>query len=477
MAKKKSLYICQNCSYSTPKWMGRCPECSEWNSFEEESVQSTNASYVNRKAYSTQLENEPKTLFQIRAIKKERVLTGINEFDRVMGGGLVSGSLCLIGGQPGIGKSTLLIEVMGKLARLYSDEKVLYVSGEESESQIGDRARRVGIDSENLFILNETNWQNILAHMSKIKPKFLVLDSIQTTVSAEIQSAPGTISQIREVTYELMNQVKSKGITSFVIGHITKEGNIAGPKILEHMVDTVIYFEGDQFGHYRMLRAIKNRFGNTNEVGIFEMGEGGLKEVPNPSQYFLEEHAEESYGRSLTCVLEGSRSLFVEIQALVTENKFGSGRRTTTGIDSNRVAMMVAVIEKYMDLSLGLNDIYLNIVGGMRLTTRESDLAVIASLLSSHYLCPIDPDVVFIGEIGLTGEVRSVPYMEMRLKEIHQLNYKKVFTSPKVAKDFDKKFPGLNIVPISKAEELKRVFLKKLSFNKKIKGPRPIPTV
>ena len=463
MKKNKSLYVCQNCSYSTSKWLGHCPECNEWNSFEEERTQEREK----KMDINSHRESMAKTLSQIETVKKDRILTEIKEFDRVMGGGLTHGSLCLIGGQPGIGKSTLLIEVMGKLAQTYPKEKILYISGEESESQIGERAQRIGIISENLFILNETNWQKIQININEIKPKFLVLDSIQTTASAEIQSAPGTVSQIREVTYELMNQVKAKGITSFIIGHITKEGSIAGPKVLEHMVDTVVYFEGDQFGHYRMLRAIKNRFGNTNEVGIFEMQEKGLKEVFNPSQYFLEEHSEESYGRSLTCVLEGSRSLFVEIQALVIENKFGNGRRTTSGLDTNRLAMMIAVIEKYMDIPLGFNDIYLNIVGGMKLHTRESDLAIIASLLSSHYSCPIDPDAVFIGEIGLTGEVRSVPYMEMRIKEIHQLNYRKIFTSPKVKREFDHKFEGLNIVSISRVEEIKKIFLKKLSIKEK----------
>ena len=285
MAKKKLLYICQNCSHSAPQWMGCCPECGEWNSFEESSQATTSQNHGRPK--SLYLDNQAKTLSQIQTSKRERIFVGIGEFDRVVGGGLVPGSLCLVGGAPGIGKSTLLMEVVGRLAQQCSEDKVLYISGEESESQIGGRAKRVGLSAENLFILHETNWQNILIHIGEIKPKFLVLDSIQTTVSSEIQAAPGTISQIREITYELMNQVKSKGMTSFVIGHITKEGNIAGPKILEHMVDTVIYFEGDQFGYYRMLRAIKNRFGNTNEVGIFEMNEKGLKEVPNPSQCFF----------------------------------------------------------------------------------------------------------------------------------------------------------------------------------------------
>jgi len=289
-----------------------------------------------------------------------------------------------------------------------------------------------------------------------MRPECVVIDSIQTTVSGDLQSPPGTVSQIREVTYELMNYVKANGVTCFIIGHITKDGAIAGPKILEHMVDTVIYFEGDQFGHYRLLRSIKNRFGNTNEVGIFEMSDRGLLEVNNPSQYFLDERLSGSYGRSLTCILEGSRCLFVEIQALVVENKFGNGRRTTQGIDQNRLSMLVAVIEKYFGIPLGLNDIYLNVVGGIRLDSRESDLSVIASLLSSFRGNPIADDTVFIGEIGLTGEVRSVPRIEQRLKEISQLNYKRVITSYKAAKQFEGKF-SVEILGIRRAQEIDKL--------------------
>jgi DNA repair protein RadA/Sms len=453
MAKKKTLYVCQTCSYESPKWLGKCPECQEWNSFEEFSKSSSEISKSGSQVRSTSSKS-PKTIAQIEETKLSRCPTGLGEFDRVVGGGLVPGSLSLIGGQPGIGKSTILLEVMGRLAKSFPNEKVLYVSGEESESQIASRARRLDIDVENLLILNETVWQNILEIINKEKPKFLVVDSIQTTVSQEIQSAPGTVSQIREVTYELLNHVKSKDITCFIIGHITKEGNIAGPKILEHMVDTVIYFEGDQFGQYRILRAIKNRFGNTNEVGIFEMEEAGLKEVPNPSQYFLDDQIVDSYGRSLTCILEGTRPLFIEIQALVVENKFGNGRRTTQGIDSNRLAMMVAIIEKYFEIPLGFNDIYVNIVGGFRLSSRESDLSVIASLISSYRSRPINPRELFLGEVGLTGEVRSVPMIESRLKEIQQLNYEAVYTSEKTVKKYGDKFPKLKLIGLKKASDL-----------------------
>ena len=455
MAKKTSTFICQNCSYQTSKWMGKCPECGSWNAFvEETSVAAKDLNRAHKR--TTQNSESPKLVNEIVLQQQFRVSSGMNEFDRVVGGGVVPGSLILIGGEPGIGKSTLLTSVMGKLSQAYTDAVVLYASGEESTGQVAERAKRVGVNNNNFYIYNETNWQKILEQINKLKPRFLVIDSIQTTTSSEIDSAPGTVSQIREVTYELMNHVKANGITCFVIGHITKEGSIAGPKILEHMVDTVIYFEGDQFGQYRILRAMKNRFGNTNEVGIFEMREKGLEEVKNPSQYFLDDQLKESFGRSLTCIIEGSRSLFVEIQALVVDNKFGNGRRTTQGVDNNRLSMMVAVIEKYFGLPLGFNDIYLNVVGGMKLSSRESDLAIIASLLSSYRGKPIDSSTIFVGEVGLTGEVRSVPQMEMRIKEMAQLNYKRVVTSEKTARELKGKF-DIEIIGLRQARDIENL--------------------
>ncbi len=455
MAKKTSTFICQSCSYQTSKWMGKCPECGSWNSFTEETTLA--AKDMNRAHKRTAQGSEvPKLVNEIVLEKQFRVSTGMGEFDRVVGGGVVPGSLILIGGEPGIGKSTLLTSVMGKLSQSHPEQVVLYVSGEESVNQVAERAKRVGVNNNNFYIYNETNWQKILDQINKLKPRFLVIDSIQTTSSSEIDSAPGTVSQIREVTYELMNHVKANGITCFVIGHITKEGSIAGPKILEHMVDTVIYFEGDQFGHYRILRAMKNRFGNTNEVGIFEMRESGLEEVKNPSQYFLDDQLKDSFGRSLTCIIEGSRSLFVEIQALVVDNKFGNGRRTTQGIDNNRCSMMVAVIEKYFGLPLGFNDIYLNVVGGMKLATRESDLSIIASLLSSYRAKPVDSSTIFVGEVGLTGEVRSIPQMEIRVKEMAQLNYKRVVTSEKTARELKGKY-DIEIIGLRQAKDIENL--------------------
>lgn len=453
MAKIKTVFTCQECGYKTPKWLGKCPDCQQWNSFsEEETIKPSKAapkSVGNR-------ESRPKTIDEIEHESFERYSTDIGEFDRVMGGGVTVGSLTLIGGEPGIGKSTLLMEVCGKLLKLNPKERILYVSGEESESQVASRSKRLGVKNDGFYIFNETSWQKVLEQVKELKPKFLVLDSIQTTHSNQIESAAGTLSQIREVTYELMNYAKAFNLTCFVIGHVTKEGQIAGPKILEHMVDTVIYFEGDQLGQYRMLRVMKNRFGNTNEVGIFEMQESGLREIKNPSQYFLEQSPQDAFGRSLTCILEGSRSLFVEIQALVVENKFSQGRRTTQGLDTNRVALLVAVIDKYLGIPLSYNDIYVNVVGGMKLTSRESDLSVIASLLSSYHAMAIPQDTVFLGEVGLTGEVRSVPMMEMRLKEIAQMNYKRVITSKRAADDLKGKFK-IEIVGITKAAELKKL--------------------
>lgn len=456
MAKVKTVFTCQECGYQSAKWLGKCPDCNQWNSFSEEEV--IKASKASPKSIAGR-ESRPKTIDEIEHETFNRYQTEMSEFDRVMGGGVTLGSLTLIGGEPGIGKSTLLMDVCGKLVDRYQGDKILYVSGEESESQIAQRSKRLGVNNANFYIYNETCWQKVLEQVKELKPKFLVLDSIQTTHSNQIDSAAGTLTQIREVTYELMNYAKAHDLTCFIIGHVTKEGQIAGPKILEHMVDTVIYFEGDQLGQYRLLRVMKNRFGNTNEVGIFEMQEKGLVEIKNPSQYFLEQSIPGSFGRSLTCILEGSRSLFVEIQALVVENKFAVGRRTTQGLDSNRVALLVAVIDKYLGIPLSYNDIYVNVVGGMKLTTRENDLSVIASLLSSYYATPIPSDTLFLGEVGLTGEVRSVPMMEMRLKEIAQMNYKRVITSKRAADDLKGKYK-LELVGITKASELKGLLFK-----------------
>ena len=318
---------------------------------------------------------------------------------------------------------------------------------------MADRSRRLGVESENLLIFNETIWERIKENLKRLRPKYLVLDSIQTTTSENVPSTPGTVSQVREVTYEILNYCKAHEITAIIIGHVTKEGSIAGPKMLEHMVDVVIYFEGDQLGQYRILRSIKNRFGNTNEVGIFEMKERGLCEVMNPSKYFLDLLSKDSYGRSISCMMEGSRTLFIEAQALVVENKNGFGRRTGQGIDSNRLAMLVAIVEKYFDTTLAFSDIYVNIVGGIRLKTRDADLAVIAAILSSLRKRPISEETILLGEVGLTGEVRSIAMPEMRIKEMEQLQYQRLITSRRIADEFRNQV-SFEIIGIEKASQL-----------------------
>lgn len=454
MAKEKIQYQCQQCAFTSSKWLGKCPDCGVWNSFTEE---------IAMKSFSARgIDNDKKSqayrIDEVNFDNSDRIITGISEFDRVMGGGITQGSLTLIGGEPGIGKSTLLMEVCGKISQLFPQEKILYVSGEESEAQVANRAKRLGVKENNFYIYHQNVWEKIKEELNRLKPKFLVIDSIQTTVSAEIPSAGGTVSQVREVTFELMNYSKSNSLTSFAIGHVTKDGNISGPKLLEHMVDTVIYFEGDQQHYYRLLRAIKNRFGNTNEVGIFEMQEDGLKEVVNPSAYFLDQSFKGSFGRAITCLLEGTRPLLVEIQALVTENKFGTGRRTTQGVDHNRVAMLVAVIEKYFELPFSFCDIYVNVVGGMKLEGRDADLAIIAALISSFQKKPLSEKAIFLGEVGLTGEVRPVSMIDTRVREMTKLGYEQLILSERAIEKIKKSEIKIGIKGIKKVEEILNVF-------------------
>ena len=452
--KSKKVYICQNCSYESLMWTGQCPECKDWNTLEEVFYLKEDEKNLKESSSSIGINEIPKKLEEISFKEKSHIQTGVIEFDRVLGGGLIEGSLILIGGGPGIGKSTLLTKIMGNLCNQKSEEKLLYISGEESIEQIASRAKRLNINAKNLYLYHETHWQKIKVHIHKLKPKFLVIDSIQTTISTDLTSPPGTISQIRDITYELMGTIKSCNITCFIIGHITKEGAIAGPKIIEHMVDTVIYFEGGPVGNYRILKSVKNRFGNTNEVGVFEMTGQGLNEVRNPSKYFLEEQLKKSYGNSITCILEGTRPLFIETQALVTSNRFGNGRKTTQGVDSNRLSMLIAIIEKYFDLLISDQDFYINITGGFKLTGREGDLSIIASILSSFKSKPVDPSVIFLGEVGLTGEIRSCSQMGLRLKEMEQLKYKKLITSKKAFKEFRGKF-DIEIIGLERASDLK----------------------
>jgi DNA repair protein RadA/Sms len=410
-AKKKRAYQCQSCGYISPKWLGNCPDCGAWNSFVEEEVEQ-------RK--STTARAEPQLLSEVTPISGKRYGTGIKEYDRVLGGGVVSGSVVLIGGDPGIGKSTLMLQTMSGLSQL---DTVLYVSGEESPEQIKIRADRLSISSDKIMLLPETSLQGILERAQKLKPLIVVVDSIQTIYSEDILSAPGSVGQIRECSAQLMYFAKKSSIPVFIIGHVTKEGAIAGPRVLEHIVDTVLYFEGEKGASFRILRAVKNRFGSTNEIGIFEMADSGLREVDNPSEIFLSEKYEEMAGSIVTASMEGTRPLLVEIQALVTPTNFGIPRRTSLGVDYNRVNMLVAIADKRLRLNMGTMDIFVNVVAGLKIDEPAVDLAVVAALVSSLKDQPIAPETFVFGEVGLAGELRSVHHCETRIKEAQRLGF------------------------------------------------------
>ncbi|MDR7695616.1 DNA repair protein RadA [Lactococcus lactis] len=421
MAKKKSSFVCQNCGYKSAKYLGRCPNCGEWSSFVEEvEVQEVK----NQRVSMTGERSKPLKLDEVELFDTPRIETDLDEFNRVLGGGVVPGSLVLIGGDPGIGKSTLLLQVSTQLA---SRGRVLYVSGEESAQQIKLRAERLGDIDRDFYLYAETNMQSIRAEVERLKPNFLIIDSIQTIMTPEIQSTQGSVSQVREVTGELMQIAKTNDITTFIVGHVTKEGQLAGPRMLEHMVDTVLYFEGERNNTFRILRAVKNRFGSTNEIGIFEMQGHGLVEVTNPSEVFLEERLEGSTGSAIVCALEGTRPILVEIQALTTPTMFGNAKRTTSGLDFNRVSLIMAVLEKRTGLLMQNQDAYLKSAGGVKLDEPAIDLAVAVAVASSYKELPTDARECFIGEIGLTGEIRRVTRIEQRLNEAAKLGFKKVY--------------------------------------------------
>ncbi|MGF1982942.1 DNA repair protein RadA [Lactococcus taiwanensis] len=421
MAKKKSSFVCQNCGYKSAKYLGRCPNCGEWSSFVEEvEVQEVK----NQRVSMSGERSKPMKLDEVELFETPRVETDLDEFNRVLGGGVVPGSLVLIGGDPGIGKSTLLLQVSTQLA---SRGRVMYVSGEESAQQIKLRAERLGDIDRDFYLYAETNMQSIRAEVERLKPNFLIIDSIQTIMTPEIQSTQGSVSQVREVTGELMQIAKTNDIATFIVGHVTKEGQLAGPRMLEHMVDTVLYFEGERNNTFRILRAVKNRFGSTNEIGIFEMQGHGLVEVTNPSEVFLEERLEGSTGSAIVCALEGTRPILVEIQALTTPTMFGNAKRTTSGLDFNRVSLIMAVLEKRTGLLLQNQDAYLKSAGGVKLDEPAIDLAVAVAVASSYKELPTDARECFIGEIGLTGEIRRVTRIEQRLNEAAKLGFKKVY--------------------------------------------------
>ncbi|MBT3365953.1 MAG: DNA repair protein RadA [Nitrospina sp.] len=421
MAKTTTIFVCQGCGHQTPKWMGKCPECLSWNSLVEEASRQQ-SSLRNSKRSSNSSVLVPIT--EVQSIADNRLTTGIGEFDRVLGGGMVEGSLILIGGEPGIGKSTITLQSMGHLARL--GKKVLYVSGEESGSQIKLRAERLNALSENLLVCSEICVEDILKWIDKVEPDVLVLDSVQTFYTADLQSAPGSIGQVREVAFKIFQAVKHRSIPTLLIGHINKDGAIAGPKSLEHIVDTVVYFEGERGHAYRALRATKNRFGPTPEIGVFQMAPEGLVPVENPSEWFLSERPENSSGSAIAATLEGSRTLLVEVQALVsTSSSIGMPRRMSTGFDHNRMSLLIAIMEKRMELNLQGEDIFVNLTGGIKITEPALDLAVAAAIAGSFQDKVIDPLTVLVGEVGLTGEVRSVMQLDARIIEAKRLGFKR----------------------------------------------------
>ncbi|HEP1795750.1 TPA: DNA repair protein RadA [Streptococcus suis] len=421
IAKKKTTFVCQSCEYHSPKYLGRCPNCGSWSSFVEEVEV---AEVKNERVSLTGEKTRPMKLNEVSSIQVARTKTNMEEFNRVLGGGVVPGSLVLIGGDPGIGKSTLLLQVSTQLSTIGT---VLYVSGEESAQQIKLRAERLGdIDSE-FYLYAETNMQSIRTEIEKIKPDFLIIDSIQTIMSPDISSVQGSVSQVREVTNELMQIAKTNNIATFIVGHMTKEGTLAGPRTLEHMVDTVLYFEGERQHTFRILRAVKNRFGSTNEIGIFEMQSQGLVEVLNPSEVFLEERLDGATGSAIVVTMEGTRPILAEVQALVTPTMFGNAKRTTTGLDFNRASLIMAVLEKRAGLLLQNQDAYLKSAGGVKLDEPAIDLAVAVALASSYKDKSTNPQECFIGEIGLTGEIRRVNRIEQRINEAAKLGFTKVY--------------------------------------------------
>jgi DNA repair protein RadA/Sms len=419
MAKARVVFSCQNCGSQSPKWLGRCPDCNQWNTMVEEKVE---RSVHAREALGFGVHENSTAIADISTAEEGRVLSGIGEFDRVLGGGLVPGSVTLIGGDPGIGKSTLLIQAFAALGRSHT---CLYVSGEESPRQIKMRAERLGIDAPKLFILSETALDKILEQIKNIRPQVLVVDSIQTIFSSALPSAPGGIGQVRECSGAIITLAKKTGLSTFLIGHVTKDGALAGPRVLEHMVDTVLYFEGDGGHNFRILRAVKNRFGSTNEIGVFEMKESGLQEIANPSELFLQERPLKAPGSAVICSMEGTRPILVELQALVSQSFLAVPRRTTIGVDHNRVALLVAVLEKKLGARLFNQDIFVNVAGGVQVDEPAVDLGIAAAVGSSYQEKPIDARTVIFGEVGLAGEVRAIAQAEARLKEAGKLGFER----------------------------------------------------
>ncbi len=433
--KQKTVYICNECGYQTAKWMGKCPSCETWGSLEESLVKEEKKPAAKGVSTISKSATMPKKLGEIETNDEVRTKTGIKELDRVLGGGIVKGSLVLVGGDPGIGKSTLLLQICQKVG---DTKKILYISGEESERQIKLRAERLEISSDNLYLMSETDVETILESINTASPDIVIIDSIQTMHHEAITSAAGSVPQVREATNAFMHLAKSRDITFFIVGHVTKDGSLAGPRVLEHMVDSVLYFEGDRQMTFRILRAVKNRFGSTNEIGVFEMANSGLREVENPSAMLLEGRSENNSGSSIICAMEGSRGVLAEVQALVTPTGFGNPRRMSSGIDLNRLILLIAVLEKRARVHLSASDVYLNVAGGLRIDETAADLGICAAIVTGQTDTQIPPDMIFVGEVGLSGELRSVSQLEKRISEAAKLGFKSAIVPKQSMK-------GLNI--------------------------------
>ena len=447
MAKsKKTVFFCKECGYESSKWLGQCPGCKEVGTFVEEPMGAKTNNNIRRGL----INNKPVTINQVTADDEERITTGFGELDRVLGGGVVPGGLILVGGDPGIGKSTLLLQVCRNMSN--NGKKILYISGEESLKQIKLRANRMGQFSDNLSLLSETNLDIIESVILETKPDVVVIDSIQTMLREDIGSAPGSVSQVRESTNFLMQLAKGNTIPIFIVGHVTKEGVVAGPRVLEHMVDTVLYFEGDRHAAYRIIRGVKNRFGSTNEIGVFEMSSEGLREVLNPSEFMLDGRPEDASGSVVACLMEGTRPMLMEIQALVCKTNFGMPRRTAAGLDYNRVNLLMAVLEKRMGMPLSAYDAYVNIAGGIRLNEPAADLGIVMAIASSYKNRPIDEDTIVFGEVGLSGEVRAVTMPEQRVSEAKKLGFKRCIV-PAVSMKTIGKMEGIEILGVENVNQ------------------------
>ena len=455
MVKERTIYVCSECGSETPNWAGKCPACGSWNTLKELKI--TAGRTKNQQVSSSDPEIRPKRIADLSLAEELRFMTGIPELDRVLGGGAVNGSLNLIGGAPGIGKSTLLLQMCGAVA---SNSVVLYITGEESERQIRLRADRLHVSGDQLYVFAETDLDRIVTAIDTVSPDIVIIDSIQTVSDNSVQSTPGSMTQIRECTMRIMRLTKEKGLTVFLIGHITKDGTIAGPKILEHMVDCVLYFEGEQDTSFRILRAVKNRYGSTNEIGVFEMEANGLRCVDNPSEMLLSGRPEHASGTCVTCVMEGTRPILAEIQALVTANPRNNASRRSNGIDYNRSAMLLAVLEKRGGLPVANCDTYINVVGGLYLEEPAADLATMLSLASSYLDRPVGDDLAAIGEIGLSGELRQVSALNQRLSEIARLGFKRCMI-PAGGRERAEQIPGLQLIPVKNVRQAISVVLGK----------------